>query len=121
VGIPILVEHIEDDPANRTRFLVLGYNEPAVTGRDKTSVMFKVHNRPGELVKALTAFDSNGVNLTMIESRPAHRATFQYLFYADCDGHQKDPKMQKALEVLTDIALETTILGSYPRRDPLDI
>lgn len=121
VGIPILVEHIEDDPANRTRFLVLGYNEPAVTGRDKTSVMFNVRNRPGELVKALTAFDSNGVNLTMIESRPAQRATFEYLFYVDCDGHQKDEKMQKALDVLKTLALETIILGSYPRRDPLDI
>jgi chorismate mutase/prephenate dehydratase len=83
--------------------------------------MFNVRNRPGELVKALTAFDSNGVNLTMIESRPAQRATFEYLFYIDCDGHQKDEKMQKALDVLKTLALETIILGSYPRRDPLDI
>lgn len=121
VGIPILVEHIEDDPANRTRFLVLGYNEPARTGRDKTSIMFNVRNRPGELVKALGAFEGNGVNLTMIESRPAQRATFEYLFYADCDGHQRDAGMQKALDVLRTLALETIVLGSYPRRDPLDV
>jgi len=31
VGIPILVEHINDNPSNRTRFIVLGYNEPAKT------------------------------------------------------------------------------------------
>lgn len=121
VGIPILAEHIEDDPGNRTRFVVLGYNEPARTGRDKTSIMFNVRNRPGELVKALGAFESNGVNITMIESRPAQRATFEYLFYADCDGHQKDAGMQRALDVLRTLALETTILGSYPRRDPLDV
>jgi chorismate mutase / prephenate dehydratase len=121
VGIPILVEHIEDNPANRTRFLILGYNEPAKTGRDKTSVMFNVRNRPGELVKALGAFDGNGVNLTMIESRPAQRATFEYLFYVDCDGHRQDESMRRALDVLRTLALETVILGSYPRRDPLDV
>ncbi|RYG33220.1 prephenate dehydratase, partial [bacterium] len=90
IGIPIVAEHIEDNPNNRTRFLVLGFNEPAKTGRDKTSVMFNVRNRPGELVKALKAFNDNGVNLTTIESRPAPRATFEYMFYADCDGHRHD-------------------------------
>lgn len=119
VGIPILVEHIEDNPANRTRFIVLGYNEPAKTGRDKTSVMFNVRNRPGELVKALSAFEAHGVNLTMIESRPAQRATFEYLFYVDCDGHRTDESMQTALSILRTLALETVLLGSYPRQDQL--
>lgn len=121
IGIPILAEHIEDNPNNRTRFLILGYNEPAKTGRDKTSVMFNVHNRPGELVKALQAFNDNGVNLTTIESRPAPRATFEYMFYADCDGHRHDENMKKALEELKALAMEAVVLGSYPRRDPLDV
>ncbi|RYG37920.1 ACT domain-containing protein, partial [bacterium] len=114
-------EHIEDNPNNRTRFLVLGFNEPAKTGRDKTSVMFNVHNRPGELVKALKAFNDNGVNLTTIESRPAPRATFEYMFYADCDGHRHDDNMKTALEELKALAMEAVVLGSYPRRDPADI
>ncbi len=117
VGIPVLVEHIEDNPANRTRFIVLGYNQPARTGQDKTSVMFNVRNRPGELVKALSAFEANGVNLTLIESRPAQRATFEYMFYTDCDGHFEDEGLQGALDALKLLALETTILGSYPRQD----
>lgn len=121
VGIPILVEHIQDNPSNRTRFIVLGYNEPAKTGNDKTSVMFNVRNRPGALVKALHAFDGNGVNLTMIESRPAQRATFEYIFYCDADGHRSDASLQAALDELRGHALETTILGSYPQRDPLDV
>lgn len=121
VGIPILVEHIQDNPSNRTRFIVLGYNEPAKTGRDKTTVMFNLRNRPGELVKALQALEVNGINLTMIESRPAQRATFEYIFYADCGGHRADEQMTKALEELKECVLETTILGSYPYRDPLDL
>ena len=120
VGIPILVEHVEDNPNNRTRFVVLGYNEPAKTGRDKTSYMFNVRNRPGTLVAALKAFEEAGVNLTMIESRPAQRATFEYIFYCDCDGHRLDPNVQAAIESLRKVALEVVVLGSYPYRDPLE-
>lgn len=119
VGIPVLLEHIEDNPHNRTRFLVVGYNEPAKTGRDKTSLMFNLRNRPGELYRALGAFDQEGVNLMMIESRPAQRATFEYIFYCDCTGHRSDEKLQRAIELLKGYTLETTILGSYPSTDPL--
>lgn len=121
VGIPILVEHIEDNPHNRTRFIIVGYNEPAKTGRDKTSLMFNLRNRPGELVNALRAFESQGVNLMMIESRPAQRATFEYIFYCDCTGHRTDEKLLASIETLKGYALETTVLGSYPSRDPLDV
>lgn len=119
VGIPILFDHIEDNPQNRTRFLVVGYNEPAKTGRDKTSLMFNLRNRPGELYRALGAFDKEGVNLMMIESRPAQRASFEYIFYCDCSGHRTDPHLQAAIETLKGYTLETTILGSYPHVDPL--
>lgn len=121
VGIPILVEHIEDNPHNRTRFLVIGYNEPAKTGQDKTSIMFNLRHRPGELYHALGAFYDEGVNLMMIESRPAQRATFEYIFYCDCIGHRTDQSLSRAIERLKQLTLETTLLGSYPCVDPLDI
>lgn len=114
-GMPVLLEHIEDNPHNRTRFIVIGYNEPQPTGRDKTSVMFNLRNRPGELYRALGAFVEHGVNLSMIESRPAQRATFEYIFYCDCDGHRSNEHLRAAIEQLKASALETTILGSYPQ------
>lgn len=117
VGIPIHTEHIQDHPHNRTRFLVVGYNEPAKTGRDKTSLMFNLRNRPGELYRALGALEEHGVNLMMIESRPAQRATFEYMFFCDCVGHRVDENMQRAIEQLKQAALETTVLGSYPSAD----
>ncbi len=119
VGIPLLAEHIEDNPQNRTRFLVIGYNEPAKTGRDKTSLMFNLRNKPGELYRALGALDKEGVNLMMIESRPAPRASFEYIFYIDCAGHRTDAPLQSAIETLRQYALETTVLGSYPSNDTM--
>ena len=113
-GLPILCEHIEDNPMNRTRFLVLGYNEPEPTGKDKTSLMFSVHNRSGQLVQALNAFEKYDVNMTMIESRPNKTAAWEYLFYIDVQGHHKDAGVSKALNLLNQQSLFVRVLGSYP-------
>lgn len=118
-GLPILVEHIEDNPHNRTRFLVVGFNEPARTGADKTSLMFNLRNRPGELYRALGALVAQEVNLLMIESRPAPRASFEYLFFCDCEGHRTDGHLERAIAALKGFALETIVLGSYPTADAL--
>ena len=112
--MPVLCEHIEDNPSNRTRFLVLGYNEPEPTGKDKTSLMFAVPNRAGELVHALNAFEKYDVNLTMIESRPSKTAAWQYVFYVDAQGHTKDTAVTKAVNLLKEHVLFVRVLGSYP-------
>lgn len=116
-GLPALAENIQDSSHNRTRFVVIGYNEPTPSGRDKTSLMFKVRNRRGELYHILGCFVEHEVNLTMIESRPDPRSSFQYLFYVDCEGHQKDSGTMRAINDLRSVAIETVILGSYPSYD----
>ncbi len=117
-GLPVLAEQIEDVASNRTRFVVLGFNEPKPSGSDKTSLMFNLRNRPGELHQVLGAFLRHEVNLMMIESRPAPRASFEYIFYVDCAGHQVDPSVAAAIAEIKDTAMETIILGSYPSNDP---
>lgn len=114
IGLPVLVEHTEDNPNNRTRFLVLGYNEPEPTGRDKTSLMFSVHHRAGALFRAMAAFEKYDVNLTMIESRPARVAMWEYVFYVDVQGHIRDDNVARALKQLKEQTLFLTVLGSYP-------
>ncbi len=114
VGLPILCDHIEDNPNNRTRFLVLGYNEPEPTGKDKTSIMFSVQNKAGELVHALNAFQQHEVNMTMIESRPTKAEAWEYYFYIDVQGHQRDGNVTKAINLLKEQSLFVRVLGSYP-------
>ncbi len=117
-GLELLAEHIEDHSKNRTRFVVLGHNEPAPSGSDKTSLMFNLRNKPGELYRVLGSFVENEVNLLMIESRPAQRASFEYIFYLDCVGHQSSPNVAKTLQAVRELAMESVILGSYPSYDP---
>jgi len=112
--VPILVEHIEDDPRNTTRFVVVGHNEPPTTGRDKTSVLFAVKNEPGGLARALRAFEEAGVNLTLITSRPSKHTPWDYVQFVDTQGHEKDAPVKNALAELKKHSLFVTILGSYP-------
>ncbi len=113
-NLPILVEHTEDNPGNRTRFIVLGYNEPDKTGQDKTSIMFSLHHQSGELYKAIGAFEKYDVNMTMIESRPARLGGWEYMFYVDIQGHIKDAQVAKAIDMLSSHARFLRLLGSYP-------
>ncbi|MEO7715872.1 MAG: prephenate dehydratase [Capsulimonas sp.] len=113
-GVPILQPHIEDNPNNRTRFLVVGRNEPPQTGRDKTSVLFAVKNAPGSLGRALRAFEDHNVNLSMIASRPTRNVSWEYVQFADFQGHEKDEPVQRALAELRTHSIYVNVLGSYP-------
>ena len=87
-GLGILAERIEDAPGNTARFLALGNYSNPPTGDDKTSLLFAVSDRPGALLAALGALSST--NMTRIESRPNRLFSWQYLFYADIEGHRDD-------------------------------
>jgi chorismate mutase/prephenate dehydratase len=113
-GVPLLFESIEDSPHNRTRFLVIGRNEPPPSGRDKTSLLFAVKNEPGSLGRALRAFEAHGVNKTMIASRPAKNAAWEYVQFVDVQGHEKEEPVRLALDELRTHSIYVNILGSYP-------
>ena len=116
-GLQLLARAIEDDPNNTTRFLVLGALEPAPTGRDRTSLVMSAENRPGAVHALLTPLAEAGVSMTRIESRPARAmrsALWEYVFYIDLEGHQKDARVAAALEALRRKAPFLKVLGSYP-------
>jgi chorismate mutase/prephenate dehydratase len=119
-GLPILTEHIEDNPRNRTRFLVVGNLLPPPSGHDKTSIMFSVRHEAGELIRALGAFEKHDVNLTLIESRPTKRTPWEYVFFVDAVGHVDDPNdasLRKALARFREQCLFVKVLGSYPEAE----
>lgn len=113
-SVSILHEGIEDSPHNRTRFLVIGRNEPPPTGRDKTSLLFAVKNEPGSLGRALRAFEAHGVNMTMIASRPAKNVAWEYVQFVDVQGHERAEPLRAALEELDRYTIYVNVLGSYP-------
>lgn len=116
-NLPILAAHIEDSPHNRTRFLVIGENQPQPSGKDKTSIFFSVQHKAGALLRAMAAFDAHSINLTMIESRPTKQMPWEYVFFIDFQGHVKEDHVARALQLLEEQSLFVTVLGSYPAAD----
>lgn len=106
---------IEDSKHNVTRFLVISGEPYKKTGKDKTSIMFSIKDRPGALYDILSPFKKAKINLTKIESRPSRRKAWEYIFFVDMEGHLEDKKVKKAIESLKAGCLYLKILGSYPQ------
>lgn len=114
-GLRVIATHIEDEPNNRTRFLVLGAHEPDPTGRDGTSIVMSAPNRPGAVHALLTPLAKHGVSMSRLESRPMRVGKWEYYFFVDLEGHRTDPAVAAALAELETLAPFLRILGSYPR------
>lgn len=117
-GLKFVAKRIEDSRKNVTRFLVISGGEmPLKGGRNKTSIMFSLKDRPGALYDILTPFKKAGINLTKIESRPSKRKAWEYIFFADMEGHAGEKRVKKALDAVKAQSLYFKILGSYPAGD----
>ena len=119
-SLKIVAKGIEDSVSNLTRFLVISRSSPERTGSDKTSVMFSIKDRVGALYDMLQPFRECGINLTKIESRPSRRRAWDYFFFVDIMGHQKDENVARALKELEKECVYLRILGSYPMAESVD-
>ena len=105
---------IPEERENKTRFLILGLNNPKRGRQNKTSILCALKDKPGALHDALVPFKRERINLTKIESRPSKRKAWEYLFFIDVEGHESEPRVKRALSALKRSTSLLRILGSYP-------
>lgn len=123
-GAQIIAESIEDNAQNFTRFLLLARPDRAGSIKTtsnqrqrKTSIVFRVANKPGGLFRSLAAFALRDIDLTKIESRPIEGRPWEYSFYLDLIGDQHEPHVERALANLAELAESVRVLGSYWRSE----
>ena len=114
-----IVSHaVQDEAYNRTRFAVISLPQtmamPPASGRDCTSLVVSVPNRPGAVHDLLVPLKNNGVSMTRFESRPAKSGQWEYYFYIDLAGHPSQPNVAAALLELQGLCAFYKVLGAYP-------
>jgi len=114
-GLKKLREKIEDRPDNSTRFFIIGREQVASSGMDKTSIIVTTHNHPGALHDLLLPFHAAGIDLTRIETRPSRTAKWNYVFFIDFKGHCDDDNLKAVLDKVRSGTADVKILGSYPK------
>lgn len=113
--LPIVAAGIEDLAHNMTRFLVIGRDFTAPSGKDKTSIVVSIKDKVGALYEMLAPIRRHRINMTKIESRPSKKKAWDYYFFIDFEGHVRDHKIKQMLAELEGKVRFLKILGSYPR------
>lgn len=114
-NLNILMKKINDEPDNKTRFVLISRNPSTSSGNDKTSIAFATNNEAGALVKVLKIFNDLGINLCYIDSRPSKKNLGEYVFFADFEGHIEDETTQKAMDSIKTFTNFVRILGSFEK------
>ena len=112
-GLSILVDGINDDPDNCTRFIVVTNQKIFLKDASKISIRFELPHQSGSLYGILSHFIYNDLNMTKIESRPIKGKQWEYRFFVDFEGNMEDGAVKNAIRGLREETANLKILGNY--------
>ena len=112
-GLCDLAGDIQNNPANRTRFICISRNLRIFPGADRISLMLSTSHKPGSLYRLISKFATIGVNLTKLESRPIPGREFEFMFYFDLEASPRSPEVIRLLDDLASGPDTFVFLGGY--------
>ena len=112
-GMDILVQDVQDNEVNMTRFLCMTGKAEYPEDADKVSIRMVTSHSPGALFNALGIFAALGINVLKLESRPIYGRIFEYCFYLDFAGDLNDADTVEALRRLSYDCVELNVFGNY--------
>ena len=111
------LNHIEDNPHNYTRFLIM--SDPrkadflrALNEADKSSIVFSLPHEEGSLSQVLSILSFYKINLTKIQSLPIIGREWEYLFYVDVT-YDDLTRYRQSIDAITPLTRDLIILGEY--------
>ena len=124
-GLEIAARDIEDAPHNVTRFAVIsrtargrgGAHDGPGAGASgapwECLITFETGHKPGDLVRALSALATAGINLSRIESRPSGEGPWRYRFLIQVAGDAEMDPLRGALAEMRPHTRSMRVLGSF--------
>ena len=116
-GLEVLENHVEDNPHNYTRFLIM--SDPrkadflrALNKSNKSSIVFSLPHEEGSLSQVLSILSFYKINLTKIQSLPIIGREWEYMFYVDVT-YDDLTRYRQSIDAITPLTKDLTILGEY--------
>ena len=112
-GLEVLRADAQDSDSNYTRFICISKEPEIYPGADRISLMMILPHRPGSLYSVVSKFNSLGLNLLKLESRPLPGRDFEFMFYFDIDAPVTAPQTESLFRDLEAAGQELRYLGAY--------
>lgn len=108
-----LKDNICDNANNYTRFICISRDLKIFPGSNRTSIMMTLNHKPGSLFNVLSLFNSLGINLVKLESRPLPERDFEFMFYFDLETSIYSDEFIQLINALESNCEKLEYLGSY--------
>ena len=112
-GLEVLVDGINNDADNSTRFIVVTNQKVFLKDASKISIRFELPHQSGSLYRILSHFIYNDLNMSKIESRPIKGRPWEYCFFVDFEGNLEEAAVKNAIRGLREEAQNLKIFGRY--------
>lgn len=112
-GLAALVQSVQDQGNNYTRFICVSKQLQIYPGADRTSIMAILPHKPGSLYNTLGRFSAFGINLVKLESRPIPDRDFEFMFYFDLETSVYSNELVELLQEIKSSCDGFRYLGSY--------
>lgn len=112
-GLSVIGDRVQNSDNNYTRFICISKEPEIYAGANKISFMLTLPHKPGALYSLMSKFNSLGINLSKLESRPILGSDFEFMFYFDLDASVANEKVVKLLCDLDSAPELFVFLGAY--------
>lgn len=113
----ILMEGIETNPKNYTRFYILSREENSEEFKSRfasnvASILFSVSNESGSLFKVLKILSDHGLNMKKLESRPIPGKPWEYSFFVEVEMKDEE-EFKNTIKLLKEKTTSFRVLGTF--------
>ena len=119
-NMEILAKNIQNDPDNRTRFIILAKNLviPAYSKEEKyvTSMMIELNEYSSSFLDVIDVFTSHKLHARKIETYNRSDFNFNKL-YIEIEAHSKSKSFVSAFDHIRQNVKNVNIIGVYSQRD----